>query len=430
MKHLKYFPGALFAVVTAATAINGCAAAKDAEGAAQGCSGLNVQVSAQAAVKAFAEAAADLQTAAAAVEAKYLVVCNKMNASLGLDTSKTTAKDACAVLQARVQMAAAAGVTVQTDIAFNCTADVKAQASCEGTCNASAMCDVKAQCEPGKLVVDCAGTCDATCDVQAPSFACSGMCQGTCTATAAVACMGSCEGTCDAPTFDGTCDAGCTANFSGTCGGMCMGTCDGVNSTATCEGKCVGTCSAKASGHCEAKCTGTFKGGCMGMCTGSCSATGAIACNGQCNGTCSYTPGQATCMGECHGNCSVESSPPRCTGMLNCTASADCRGSCQADASAHIDCSHPQATVTVVGDLKLQQAIEANLDEWAEAFNLTLALKDPAAKLAAKTAAGFQALGDVGAAGLTCAASGITAAASASASVSVSVSASASLKTN
>ena len=116
--------------------------------------------------------------------------------------------------------------------------------------------------------------------------------------------------------------------------------------------------------------------------------------------------------------------------MLNCTASADCRGSCRANASASIDCSHPQATVTVVGDLKLQQAIEANLNEWAEAFNLTLALKDPAAQLAAKTVEGFKVLGDVGAAGLTCAASGISAAGSASASVSVSVSASASLKTN
>src|SRR5258708_27449644 len=95
MKHLKYFPGALFAVVTAATAINGCAAAKDAQGAAQGCSGLDVKVSAQAAVKAFADAAATLQTKAAAVEAKFLDVCNKMNASLGLDTTQTTAKDAC-----------------------------------------------------------------------------------------------------------------------------------------------------------------------------------------------------------------------------------------------------------------------------------------------------------------------------------------------
>src|SRR6185503_9594786 len=121
-----------------------------------------------------------------------------------------------------------------------------------------------------------------------------------------------------------------------------------------------------------------------GMCTGSCTVDAGIMCNGECNGTCSYTPGMATCSGECHGSCSAAASPPRCTGMLNCQASAECRGSCNANASAKVDCSKPQASVVVVGDLKLQQAIEANLTAWAEAVNLTLSLKEPVAALAGK----------------------------------------------
>src|SRR5262249_24901228 len=160
---------------------------------------------------------------------------------------------------------------------------------------------------------------------------------------------------------------------------------------------------AKATGSCTAKCTGMFKGGqCSGMCTGSCSATGGVACNGSCNGTCSYTPGSATCSGQCHGNCSAQVSPPTCSGTLNRMASAECHGDCQAQASATGDCSKPEATVEVVGDIKLQQALEAHMQEWGEAVNLTLALKTPIANLAGKTVDAFKALGDIGAAGATC----------------------------
>jgi hypothetical protein len=173
---------------------------------------------------------------------------------------------------------------------------------------------------------------------------------------------------------------------------------------------------------------GNFKGGkCSGMCTGSCTADAGIACNGECNGTCSYTPGMATCSGECHGSCSAEASPPRCTGMLNCQASAECRGSCDANASAKLDCSKPAASVVVNGDLKLQKAIEAHLSGWAEAVNLTIALKDPATRLAAKSVDTFKAIGDIGISGATCALASVQAAGQASASITVSVNASASL---
>ena len=424
MKGLKYVPGALVLVTATAIGIPGCSAAADA---AKGCDGLDVTVGAQAAVKAFSQAAVNLELRAKDVEARFLAVCNKMNADLGLDTTKTTASEACSVLKARVDSAVAAGVTVSAQIVFNCTADVKVQADCEAQCNASLKCDVKAQCEPGKLVVACRGTCDASCEVQKPDFMCNGSCSGTCTATAAVQCLGTCEGSCTAPMWTGSCDVGCSANFSGTCGGMCNGMCDGMNSTGTCNGKCVGTCSANATGSCSAQCMGKFKGGtCSGMCTGSCTGSASAMCNGTCNGTCTFTQPTATCEGECHGSCSAEASPPRCTGTLSCMGAAECQGSCSADASAKVDCSKPQATVVVQGDLKLQQALEAHINEWAVAFNMLTALKDPVAELASKGAATFSALGEVGVSGATCVASGVSAAASASASVSVSVSASAS----
>jgi hypothetical protein len=427
-KYLKYVPAFLFAAVSGLTALNGCSDAANPLGGDQGCSGLDVKSSAQLTVKSFSDAAVSLKAKALEVEAKYLAVCNKMNADLGLDTSKTTAGDACAVLNARIKEAAAKGVTVTANIAFNCTADVKAQADCEGSCNATASCDVRAKCDPAKLVVACMGTCSAQCDVQAPSFMCNGTCKGSCKGTAAVACSGTCEGSCDAPSFEGTCDAGCTAMFSGTCDGMCMGMCDAMNSTGACNGKCVGTCMGKATGKCGAKCTGNFKGGkCTGMCTGSCTADAAISCNGECNGTCSYTPGMATCNGECRGSCAAEVSPPRCEGSIDCMASAECRANCNASASAKLDCSKPAATVVVQGDLKLQQVLEANIGAWAEAVNLTLALKEPAGALAGKTVATFQALGDIGISGAACVASSLKAAGEASVSVNVSVSASASL---
>jgi len=111
-------------------------------------------------------------------------------------------------------------------------------------------------------------------------------------------------------------------------------------------------------------------------------------------------------------------------------ASAECRGSCDAQANATIDCSKPQATVVVEGDLKLQKALEAHIDEWAVAFNMLAALKDPVAAFASKTAATFQALGDIGVAGVSCVGTALSASAKASASVSVSVTASASISSS
>jgi hypothetical protein len=424
---------ALAGAVTAMTLTNGgCSAVNNAQnainGAAQGCSGLDLTSQAQATVKSFADTVGAINTAATTVEAEWLHVCNELNAQLMLDTSKTTAADACAVLHTYISGDLDAGVMLTLTVSPpSCQADLSVQGSCEAQCKASANCDVSANCTGGDVVVGCNGTCSAQCDVTAPSFMCSGTCKGECTASAAVSCTGECTGTCTAPMWTGSCDAGCSASFTGTCGGNCTGTCDGTSmSGAACKGKCVGTCDAKASGSCMAMCTGTYSGGtCTGMCTGKCNVAAGAMCSGTCNGTCSYTPGSATCMGECHGMCSAAVTPPTCTGMLNCSGSAECHGDCQAQAQASLNCSPPQVAFDVEGDASLYTAFQANLADIGKAFNDTIELKDLISPIASKTAATFSAIGDIGVAGASCVASEISVAGMVQASVSVSVSASA-----
>ncbi len=211
-------PGlALTGVVAMATfCAIGCSSVASAI-SGQGCNGLDrAHSEAQASLGAFADAANNFQLATATVEAKWLSVCNEINADLGLDTSKTTAQDACNVLGAYIHTDLSAnGVTIAVSFAADCEASASVQASCQASCAASASCDVSANCTGGDVVGSCSGTCGAQCDVTAPSFACNGTCKGECTATAAVSCSGECTGTCDAPSWSGSCSAGCTANFSG-----------------------------------------------------------------------------------------------------------------------------------------------------------------------------------------------------------------------
>jgi hypothetical protein len=126
----------------------------------------------------------------------------------------------------------------------------------------------------------------------------------------------------------------------------------------------------------------------------------------------------------------MEVSPPACNGTINCEAAAECQASCKGEAKADIDCPAPQVVVKVVGDAKLQAAIEAHAKTWGEAVNLTLALKGPIAELAGKTTDTFSALGEVGLAGAACLVTSLKASAEASVSISVSVSASASVSSS
>ena len=401
----------------------GCSSATDGTGTPVSCANLDANVSAQATLKAFGQAASALKDAALDVEGKWLSTCNAINADLGLDASKTTAQDACAVLNAHIK---SANVTVNLDVKSECHADVSIQGDCQAKCKLPS-CDIKAQCEPGKLVVACNGECSGACDVQAPSATCTGTCSGKCTADVAVSCSGSCTGECSDLAWSGTCDAGCTADFSGTCGGTCTGTCDGNQSSGSCAGKCEGSCSAKASGSCSAKCTGQFTGSCKAQCKGSCEATGGAQCSGKCEGTCTYAPGKADCNGECHGECKAEVAPPSCEGTLNCQGAAECQASCEGSASASAKCES-SATLVVTGDDELYGVLQAHIGDIKAAFAQTVALKDPIAKLASQTADGFRALGNIGTSGGACALSSISIAAEAQAHISVSVTASASVQ--
>jgi hypothetical protein len=431
---MSSLPGAALALAVGAIVLvnGGCSAVSDAQNAAAGCSGLSTKTStAQATVKAWVDSLAALQTAADGVQAEWLSVCNAINGDVGLDTTRTTAADACGVLNTYIQADLQKGITLTLTVSPpECEADLSVQASCEADCQASASCDVTAHCEAGKLVVGCNGTCSAECDVTAPSVACMGSCQGSCTATAAVSCMGECSGSCTAPMWTGTCDAGCSASFSGSCGGNCTGMCDGSSmSGAACKGKCVGSCDAKASGSCQAMCTGMFSGGqCMAMCTGSCNVAAGASCSGMCNGTCSYTPGTATCMGQCHGSCSAEVSSPTCTGKLDCSASATCHGDCQAQAKAKLECSPPQVSFDIEGDAALFTSFQTHLGDIGKAFGDTTELASlitGSGGVASQTASVFSAIGDVGAAGVGCIAAQASAVMNIQASISVSVTASA-----
>src|SRR5512133_779946 len=259
----RYLSPFIALAVTCST-VSSCAS-NDGTGAPATCSGLDTTVRAQATLRAYAEAATSLQERAAEVEAKFLAVCNAVNSEIGEDATQKTADQACAVLKRRIDRAVGNGAAIEANIAFNCRADLQAQAACEGSCQVEADCDVRAKCQGGEVVVACNGQCSGQCDVTAPDFQCQGRCEGACTADIQAICQGECRGTCTAPSFTGTCDTGCSAGFEGSCEGTCNGTCDGKSSSAACAGTCSGSCSGKATGTCQASCTGAFRGG---DCTG------------------------------------------------------------------------------------------------------------------------------------------------------------------
>ncbi len=164
-------------LVGAVALLPDCSAA-DLANASKGCDGLaSATAKADVTVKAFADAATALKARALEVEQQWYTICHAINLELGLDEKGgKTAAEVCAVTNKRVADALAKGVTITLEVGGSCQADLTIQANCEASCYASASCDIRAKCEPGKLVVECNGSCDATCDVRSPSFECSGKC--------------------------------------------------------------------------------------------------------------------------------------------------------------------------------------------------------------------------------------------------------------
>jgi hypothetical protein len=135
----------------------------------------------------------------------------------------------------------------------------------------------------------------------------------------------------------------------------------------TCQGKCDGTCKGAAEGG-----TGTgiqADGSCDGQCEGSCemeagaSASCEGSCEGKCDATCEAKPGGV--KAECDGSCMGTASAPKCEGgtlEVNCSADVDCKGSCDASASAQAECTPPSVAVTFEASGSVDVEAQAKID--------------------------------------------------------------------
>jgi hypothetical protein len=116
-----------------------------------------------------------------------------------------------------------------------------------------------------------------------------------------------------------------------------------VEATAEAAAKCEG----KASADVGATCSGVCHGKCDGQCAGGAKAgTGGNAAGGECNGEC-----KGTCHGSCEGHADVK-------------ASGQCKASAQAHASADMQCTEPELSITldaklVVDKSKAEQTLAA-----------------------------------------------------------------------
>jgi len=398
-----------------------CSAAKDLKDAASGCdefSGgsasavgtLDVDVK----VKAFLQASLALQTLATSVRQDALTSCSAIATDLGVADTWSAQTDpdmqvqiACNAASTKIQAILSAGASGQASLSIQwtppeCTVDVSATATCQGSCSGQASCtapDVNVACEPGQL-----------------SGGCTGMCSGSCTASAT------------APSI--ACEGSCTAECTGSCDAQCTGTCMG-----NCTGKCDGTCSAMdAQGNCTGTCTGTCKGTCDAMCKGKCEGK----CAGSCTGSCNVMPGSASasCMGECSGSCDVMFTAPKCHGKVtppSCNADVDCKASCDAQAHASAVCTEGMVTVVAsasanTGDMqKLVATLQTNLPKIIN--NVTGKAKlavDVAAQVASSGEALVNGVASFTGKAVACIPVAASASARASASISVSVMASAS----
>jgi hypothetical protein len=253
----------------------------------------------------------------------------KIKLSVGLQPGDDIAMVKAAMI-AKFKLDAKAGVKIAYQPA-QCAVSAKA------TVEAAAKCD--ASVKPGKVEVQCKGSCEADASVSA-----------TCDGSADVKCVGT------APNFQ--------------CSGECKGTCE-LKAAAACSGTCHGECS----GNCSAKdAMGQCQGSCDGMCMGSCELAAAASCNGSCKGECTYTPPDAKCDASatvkceakadatvmCNGKCDGEVTPPK--------ASAECEASAKADASLNVECTPPSVDVSYQFEAGLSATAQADAQAKFEAF--------------------------------------------------------------
>jgi len=302
-----------------------CGLVCDEKGIAEG----NASISGIPNIDAFFGSVVNFNLKANVVASNITAEIAKINLSLGL-AADAPAADMKAAIVAKFHLDAKAGIKVAykpAECAVSAKATVEATAKCDATV------------DPGKVEVECKGSCEADasvsakCDASAsvkcvgtaPMLACSGECKGSCELDAAAACSGTCKGTCDGNCSVKNADGSC----NGSCDGKCGGTCE-MSASAKCEGKCKGECTYTAP-----------KGGCEAGASVKCEAMGtaSVMCNGKCDG---------------------EVTPPK--------ASAECEASAKADASVSVECTPPSVDLAYQFDAKLSAAAQADAQANFEAF--------------------------------------------------------------
>lgn len=335
-----------------------------------------VDASIKGSFTAFAAASGDIATIGAASVADVTSACRAIATDLGVVDSPDAGAAGlggqelmnfwCGKATAQIQATfAAVGVAKgQLNVEYDppqCSMSVSAQADCEGSCNVSGQCDLKAnppRCEGGKLEIDCKGGCNVS--ATAPSIDCTGTCSGNCSGSCvaqggvAVDCDGSC---------DGTCAAGGTANGTG------------IQADGSCKGTCSGKCTLSATAP-KVACKGT--------------------CSGTCDAKCTAAPGQASV--KCSGTCDADYQPLECTGGKlegGCQVDANCHASCNARAQAKASCSEPKLTIGFKG------AVTAGMEAKYQLLMTTLEVNLPKLFVivegrASNLSAAIQALANVG----------------------------------
>jgi hypothetical protein len=424
-------------VLAVATASSGCSSVSNAvnniNGLASGCDEFPSTISTvtlDSNTEAFVTAGASVVSIAGTMETSVFTACANIATGLGVTDTWTAMStldkqttEACT--QASNAITAAlngdGGVTAQGECGLSisggeCTVSASAEAMCQANCTGSASCtapDVTADCAPGSLSVQCAGTCNvsATCE---GSVMAAANCQGSCSAE----CSSECDGT-----------ASATVQCNGTCAGHCSGTCNGMATSggsagATCSGTCVGQCDAACTLAATATvhCGGTCKGSCTGDCT--ITASGGVSCgaNATCRGGCTGTATAPTCEGKL--------TPPMCMGNANC------QGSCETSAEAQAMCTPPTVSLACEGSVSGQlQTLSTLLQTNMPAVITALQTQGPLVvsalgQLATTGEAIAQNTASLTGKAVACAATATSAAANASVSVNVTVTASASVSSS
>ncbi|MEO8799863.1 MAG: hypothetical protein ABI551_18350, partial [Polyangiaceae bacterium] len=288
-------------------------------------------VSIKGQLQAFAQASGNLSVVAGTALSDVTAACKNMATDLGDDATAGDTKGAgadllnfwCGEATAKINATFTATGTAKGSLTLNieppkCEVSVSAQAKCQGGCDVSGKCDIKANpptCTGGTLEVDCKGSCDVS--ASAPKIDCTGSCGG------------SCSGDC-------TAQGGVAVDCQGTCSGHCTvdGTANGasaVQADGSCKGKCDATCTASATAP-AVKCSGQ--------------------CKGKCDASCTATPGQASV--QCSGKCSVDAQPISCKGGKlegGCKVDASCQANCNASAQASASCTPPSVKVGFSGSV-------------------------------------------------------------------------------